>query len=165
MPKMSFPALGLSLTDTFARYTGAARHGINAYTSVMNVMEALIQDEASGGQLVVANGSKVGSMPLAEIVRQVLGSPLYKVGVKDETKGVKITDAQAGMLQRIGAYVAEKGLSDKPLDAGQAYLLSVMVLNHVHDQQPRRQADSTIGTYDVQTWAPGSSRAGMMFAL
>jgi len=78
---------------------------------------------------------------------------------------VKISDAQAGMLERIGAYVADKKLSDKPLDAGQAYLLSIMVLNHVHDQQPVRQADSTIGTYDVQTWAPGSSRSSMMFAL
>jgi hypothetical protein len=165
MPQALFPTLSLSLTDTFARYTGAARHGINAYTSIMSVMEGLIQDEAAGVQLVVANGSKVGSVPLADIVRETLASPLYLAGLKDEAKIAKISDVQAGMLQRIGAYVATKKLSDRPLDIGQAYLLSTMVLDRLHDRQPVRQADSTVGTYDVQTWSPGSSRSGLMFAL
>lgn len=165
MPQALFPALGLSLTDSFARYTGAARHGINAYTSAMSVMEGLIQDEAAGAQLVVANGSKVGSVPLADIVRETLASPLYEAGLKDEARAVKISSAQAGMLERIGAYVATKKLSDKPLDMGQAYLLSIMVLDRLHDRQPVRQADSTVGTYDVQTWSPGSTRSSLMFAL
>lgn len=165
MPQVTFPTLSLSLTDTFARYTGAARHGINAYTGVLSVMEGLIADEADGAQLVVANGSRVASRPLAEIVREVLASPLYEAGLRDEAKPAKISDAQAGMLQRVGDYVARRHLSEKPLEAGQAYLLSVMVLNRLHDQQPVRQADSTIGTYDVQTWSPGSCRSSLMFAL
>jgi hypothetical protein len=165
MPQTSFPALGLSLTDTFARYTGAARFGMNGPANVINVMEGLIRDEASGVQLVVRNGSRVGSTPLAEIVREVIHSPVFEAGMKDEARPVKISEPMADTLKRIGEYVAAKNLAEKPLDAGRAYLLSVMVLNHIHDRQPTPRRDSTVATYDAETWSPRSCQSGVMFAL
>ncbi len=165
MPQTSFPALGLSLTDTFARYTGAVRFGMNGPANVISVMEGLIQDEAAGVQLVVRNGSRVGSTPLAEIVREVIHSPVYEAGAKADATPVKISDHMADTLGRISAYVAAKKLADAPLDAGQAYLLSVMVLNRIHDRQPTPQRDSKVASYEAKIWSPRSCQSGVMFAL
>jgi len=159
MPKLSLP-----LTDSFTVYTRSAGQNINSYTSVMDIMTSLIQDEATGQQLILTNAKGFETKSLKEMAQLVFQSPLFQFGLTGDAVSATMGEDQLRMLEKVSAYLTENQISAKPLSPGQAYLFSVMLVNDLHDRQADK-SPSCKGIYKLDEYSPRTGRTGRMFAL
>lgn len=162
---VELPAVAIGLTNAFAARTKSARSmGIDPYLAVGDVIETLAADEAKGMQLAFRGEEGLKSQPFSSLARDIYLSPHFRALNESGVQTCRVSTGQAQMLARVRDGLNARLNLPQPLQAGEAYLLSVVFLNELHDRR-LTQVHTGNGEYRVTEYSEKQGLVPRAFLL